>query len=119
MPAGVVMTHGTLIAGAWYLNHAPSWAPDRHHDQQLGGGAVIGFAELVALPFLLAVLVQWDRTERAETTALDRRPDAELVPAGSSATGPRAGAGPRPFRGGRETENSDVAQRIRQQRPGR
>ncbi|MFD3503217.1 cytochrome c oxidase assembly protein [Streptomyces sp. NPDC058676] len=117
VPGIVVMTHGTLIAGAWYLGHAPSWAPDVHHDQQLGGGAMIGIAELVALPFLLAVLVQWSRTERAETTALDRRLDAELVPAGPSATGPVHG--PDLVRPWWETENSEVAQRIRQQRPGR
>ncbi len=42
VPGIVVMTHGTLIAGAWYLRHAPSWAPDVLHDQQLGGGAMIG-----------------------------------------------------------------------------
>lgn len=113
VPGIVVMTHGTLIAGAWYLDHAPSWASDVHHDQQLGGGAMIGIAELVALPFLLAVLVQWARAERAETVALDRRLDAELVPAAPAATGPDL---VRPWW---ETENGEVAQRMRQQRPGR
>lgn len=113
VPGIVVMTHGTLIAGAWYLGHAPSWASDVHHDQQLGGGAMIGIAELVALPFLLAVLVQWARAERAETTDLDRRLDAELVPAAPAATGPDL---VRPWW---ETENGEVAQRMRQQRPGR
>jgi cytochrome c oxidase assembly factor CtaG len=112
VPGIVVMTHGTLIAGAWYLGHAPSWATDVHHDQQLGGGAMIGIAELVALPFLLAVLVQWARSERAETVALDRRLDAELVPAAPAATGPEL---VRPWW---ETENGEVAQRMRQQRPG-
>jgi putative copper resistance protein D len=112
VPGIVVMTHGTLIAGAWYLGHAPSWASDVHHDQQLGGGAMIGIAELVALPFLLAVLVQWARAERAETVALDRRLDAELLPAAPAATGPDL---VRPWW---ETENGEVAQRMRQQRPG-
>ncbi|WP_405866189.1 cytochrome c oxidase assembly protein [Streptomyces sp. NBC_00005] len=120
VPGIVVMTHGTLIAGAWYLHHAPSWAPDVHHDQQLGGGAMISIAELVALPFLLAILVQWARTERAETVALDRRLDTELVPAApAAATASTAGPGAdadlvRPWW---ETENSEVAQRIRRQRP--
>ncbi|MFF3874735.1 cytochrome c oxidase assembly protein [Streptomyces sp. NPDC001978] len=116
VPGIVVMTHGTLIAGAWYRDHAPSWAPDVLHDQQLGGGAMISIAELVALPFLLAILVQWARTERAETAALDRRLEAELVPA-ASAAGPAQG--PDLVRPWWETENSEVAQRIRQQRPGR
>ncbi|WP_327402926.1 cytochrome c oxidase assembly protein [Streptomyces sp. NBC_01288] len=131
VPGIVVMTHGTLIAGSWYLSHSPSWAPDVQHDQQLGGGAMVSIAELVALPFLLAILVQWARTERAETVALDRRLDAELEvvrarPAEGStgtATGAATGAetgtsteGPDLVRPWWETENSEVAQRIRGQR---
>ncbi|WP_405861996.1 cytochrome c oxidase assembly protein [Streptomyces sp. NBC_01515] len=127
VPGIVVMTHGTLIAGSWYLSHSPSWAPDVQHDQQLGGGAMVSIAELVALPFLLAILVQWARTERAETVALDRRLDTELevvraMPAKTS-TGTAAGAetgtsteGPDLVRPWWETENSEVAQRIRGQR---
>lgn len=81
---------------------------------------MISIAELVALPFLLAILVQWARTERAETVALDRRLDTELVPAApAAATASTAGPGAdadlvRPWW---ETENSEVAQRIRRQRP--
>ncbi|MFF4137863.1 cytochrome c oxidase assembly protein [Streptomyces mirabilis] len=116
VPGIVVMTHGTLIAGAWYLRHAPSWAPDVLHDQQLGGGAMISIAELVALPFLLAILVQWARTERAETVVLDRRLEAELVPATPTPGAAQTSELVRPWW---ETENSEVAQRIRHQRPGR
>ncbi|MDX3759084.1 MULTISPECIES: cytochrome c oxidase assembly protein [Streptomyces] len=116
VPGIVVMTHGTLIAGAWYLRHAPSWAPDVLHDQQLGGGAMISIAELVALPFLLAILVQWARTERAETVVLDRRLEAELVPARPTPGAAQTSELVRPWW---ETENSEVAQRIRHQRPGR
>ncbi len=115
VPGIVVMTHGTLIAGAWYLKHAPSWAPDVQHDQQLGGGAMVGIAELVAIPFLLAILVQWARTERAETVALDRRLDAELVRA-EPAEATASAEGPELVRPWWETENSEVAQRIRGQR---
>ncbi|MEU9125185.1 cytochrome c oxidase assembly protein [Streptomyces sp. NPDC048506] len=86
VPGVVIMTHGTLIAGAWYLHHAPSWAPDAYHDQQIGGGAMLSIAELVALPFLLAILVQWARAERVQTAALDRRLDAELVAVSAAPT---------------------------------
>ncbi|MFF3904724.1 cytochrome c oxidase assembly protein [Streptomyces sp. NPDC001848] len=113
VPGIVVMTHGTLIAGAWYLHHAPPWSPDVHHDQQLGGGAMISIAELVALPFLLAILVQWARTERAQTVALDRRLDTELVPA---APAPGQTADEDRVRPWWETEDNEVAQRIRRQR---
>ncbi|MBK3646148.1 cytochrome c oxidase assembly protein [Streptomyces sp. MBT33] len=115
VPGIVVMTHGTLIAGAWYLHHAPAWSPDVQHDQQVGGGAMVSIAELVALPFLLAILVQWARTERAETVALDRRLATELVPAGPVQGSAQESDLVRPWW---ETENSAVAQRIRQQRPG-
>ncbi|MFF4249793.1 cytochrome c oxidase assembly protein [Streptomyces sp. NPDC001663] len=113
VPGIVVMTHGTLIAGAWYLHHAPAWSPDVQHDQQLGGGAMIGIAELVALPFLLAILFQWARTERATTAALDRRLATELVPATPTEGQAQSPDLVRPWW---ETENSEVAQRIRQQR---
>ncbi|MEV6506349.1 cytochrome c oxidase assembly protein [Streptomyces sp. NPDC051642] len=113
VPGIVVMTHGTLIAGSWYLSHSPSWAPDVQHDQQLGGGAMVSIAELVALPFLLAILAQWARTERAETVALDRRLDTELV---STKPAEAASEGPDLVRPWWETENSEVAQRIRGQR---
>ncbi len=116
VPGVVVMTHGTLIAGAWYLHHAPSWAPDVHHDQQIGGGAMLSIAELVALPFLLAILVQWARTERVQTAALDRRLDRELA----LATAPTAddGRAPSPelVRPWWETEQNEVAARIRRGR---
>ncbi|MFJ4790204.1 cytochrome c oxidase assembly protein [Streptomyces sp. NPDC088794] len=111
VPGVVVMTHGTLIAGAWYLHHAPPWAPDVHHDQQLGGGAMISIAELVALPFLLAILVQWARTERARNVVLDRRLDTDLVPVART-------AGTDLVRPWWETEDSEVARRVRQQGPG-
>ncbi|MEU5535975.1 cytochrome c oxidase assembly protein [Streptomyces sp. NPDC020362] len=114
VPGIVVMTHGTLIAGSWYLHHAPSWSPDVQRDQQLGGGAMISIAELVALPFLLAILAQWARTERAESLGLDRRLEAELVPAAPTAGG--GGEEADRVRPWWETENSTVAQRIRQQR---
>ncbi|MEU6364929.1 cytochrome c oxidase assembly protein [Streptomyces sp. NPDC046931] len=113
MPGVVVVTHGTLIAGAWYLQHAPSWAPDVHHDQQLGGGAMLGIAELVALPFLLAILAQWARAERVQTAALDRRLDAELTPATAAAAqngGMPTAERVRPWW---ETEQNEVAARIR------
>ncbi|MER6243636.1 cytochrome c oxidase assembly protein [Streptomyces griseorubiginosus] len=114
VPGLVVMTHGTLIAGAWYLHHAPSWSPDVQHDQQIGGGAMLGIAELTALPFLLALLYQWARAERLQTAVLDRRLDAELPPAAPASPG--QDAAPERVRPWWETEQNEVAARIRRQR---
>ncbi|OIJ99377.1 hypothetical protein BIV25_10195 [Streptomyces sp. MUSC 14] len=120
VPGVVVMTHGTLIAGAWYLHHAPTWSPDVRHDQQIGGGAMLSIAELVALPFLLALLYQWARAERVQNAALDRRLDAELtpavVPAPAVEHAQRApSAETERVRPWWETEQNEVAQRIRGQ----
>ncbi|MEW2306083.1 cytochrome c oxidase assembly protein [Streptomyces sp. NPDC006655] len=123
IPGVVVMTHGTLIAGAWYLHHHPSWAPDVLHDQQIGGGAMLSIAELVALPFLLTILFQWARAERVQTAALDRRLDeqqlAAAVPA-PTASEPAATSAPAAPAADRirpwwETEENEVASRIRRQ----
>ncbi|MET8723084.1 cytochrome c oxidase assembly protein [Streptomyces misionensis] len=119
VPGLVVMTHGTLIAGAWYLHHAPSWSPDVAHDQQIGGGAMLSIAELVALPFLLAILVQWARAERVQAAALDRRLDRDLTPVAPRTAGAgaaRAGDEAVRVRPWWETEQNDVAARIRRQR---
>ncbi|MER7179104.1 cytochrome c oxidase assembly protein [Streptomyces hyaluromycini] len=123
VPGVVVMTHGTLIAGAWYLHHHPSWAPDVRHDQQIGGGAMLGIAELVALPFLLAILFQWARTERVQAAALDRHLDEQLAVVPAVATASAAShatpAAPAPaadrVRPWWETEENEVAARIRRQ----
>ncbi|MEV7977358.1 cytochrome c oxidase assembly protein [Streptomyces sp. NPDC086519] len=123
VPGVVVMTHGTLIAGAWYLHHHPSWAPDVRQDQQIGGGAMLSIAELVALPFLLAILFQWARAERVQAAALDRHLDEQLarVPApaqaspSATAPGPASAPSAERVRPWWETEENEVAARIRRQ----
>ncbi|KUN88543.1 hypothetical protein AQJ66_06795 [Streptomyces bungoensis] len=119
IPGVVVMTHGTLIAGAWYLHHAPSWSPDVQRDQQLGGGAMLSIAELVALPFMLALLFQWARAERVQAAALDQRLDTELAPATSAADTTVSEQDPAPsperVRPWWETEQNEVAASIRRQ----
>ncbi|MCX5384012.1 cytochrome c oxidase assembly protein [Streptomyces sp. NBC_00083] len=115
VPGIVVMTHSTLIAGAWYLHHTPAWAPDVQRDQQLGGGAMVTIAELVSLPFLLAILVQWSRADRAQRVVLDRRLDAELAPAAPERGRPEDAELVRPWW---ETDGGAVGQRMRRGAPG-
>ncbi|GHJ41918.1 cytochrome c oxidase assembly protein [Streptomyces sp. TS71-3] len=116
VPGLAVMTHGTLIAGAWYLHHAPAWSPNVQHDQQIGGGAMLSIAELTALPFLLAILVQWARAERVQTAALDRRLDAELARVPTPAPAHGQTSSPELVRPWWETEQNEVAASIRRQR---
>lgn len=94
---------------------------------------MITLAELVGVPFLLVIFVQWVRSERARTVALDRRLDAELIPAapratpagpgGSAAspavasTGPEVPAEPERVRPWWESDGGIVGDRMRQGRP--
>jgi putative copper resistance protein D len=94
VPGIVVMTSGTLVAGHWYTAHRPSWEGSVRHEQFVAGGLMLTLAELVGLPFLFAVFVEWWRHERERTAELDARLDRELVPV--TATAPGATAGPAP-----------------------
>ncbi|WP_329130690.1 cytochrome c oxidase assembly protein [Streptomyces sp. NBC_01476] len=100
VPGIVVMTSGTLVAGHWYTTHPRTWGPSVQHDQMLGGGLMITLAELVSLPFVLAVFFEWWRAEREKTAALDARLDREAAaqappaPAGVAAPASSASSAP-------------------------
>ncbi|WP_405744558.1 cytochrome c oxidase assembly protein [Streptomyces sp. NBC_01525] len=81
VPGIVVMTSGTLVAGGWYTAHHRPWDPSPQRDQMIGGGLMLTLAELIGLPFLIAVFAEWVRSERGRTVALDARLDRELATA--------------------------------------
>ncbi|QUW85838.1 cytochrome c oxidase assembly protein (plasmid) [Streptomyces mirabilis] len=118
IPGLVVMTSSTLLAGRWYAAQGRDWGPNVQRDQMIGGGAMISIAELVGLLFLIAMLAEWARNEKATTAALDRRLDAELerVPPPMADTAAETGAGDaeadrvRPWW---ETDPGIVGQRFR------
>ncbi|MFF4530259.1 cytochrome c oxidase assembly protein [Streptomyces sp. NPDC001407] len=122
VPGIVVMTSGTLIAGGWYGSQQRGWGPSPERDQALGGGLMLSIAELVGMPFLIAVFVEWRRAERVRTAELDRRLDEELatVPA-PAATPERAAepAAPELTRPWWETDQGVVGERYRQTRDNR
>jgi putative copper resistance protein D len=86
VPGIVVMTSGTLVAGHWYSAHPRTWGPSVRRDQMLGGGLMLALAELVGLPFLLMVFMEWWHAERDRTAALDAALDRE-----AARTAPAAG----------------------------
>jgi len=77
-----------------------TWGPTPSWDQKLGGGAMLGIAECVGLPFLGAVLVAWVRADDAEAKAVDaeldrqRAAEAGAAVPGSSRGGPASAAAP-------------------------
>ncbi|MGW7576721.1 cytochrome c oxidase assembly protein [Streptomyces sp. NPDC054765] len=124
VPGIVVMTSGTLIAGGWYTAQHRPWDPSPQQDQMIGGGLMLTIAELVGLPFLIAVFVEWVRSERTRTTALDARLDRELAtavgaPSGGAGAavsgGPAEPAAPQPelTRPWWETDQGAVGERFR------
>ncbi|KJY43872.1 hypothetical protein VR41_01130 [Streptomyces sp. NRRL B-1568] len=121
VPGIVVMTSGTLIAGGWYGAQHRGWGPAPDRDQVLGGGLMLAIAELVGLPFLIAVFAEWVRAERMRTAELDRRLDRESAqPHPTVPAAPTAPAAPavsaelaRPWW---ETDQGVVGERYRRQR---
>ena len=119
VPGIVVMLSGTLVAGNWYADHPRTWGPGIRRDQQLGGGLMLTIAELVGLPFLFAVFVEWWRAERARTVVLDEQLDRELVPVAvpgpvpSAPSGAAVAAVPERVRPWWETEGGEVGERVR------
>lgn len=74
-----IMGQSTLLGGDWYpsLHDGPmgSWLPDPMADQQLAGGILWGFGDLVALGFFVVLFVQWVRASMKEAEREDRRLD--------------------------------------------
>ena len=96
VPGILVMTAPTLLAPGvpGYMNR--DWGPSPAWDQKLGGGAMLGIAESVGLPFLAAVLVGWVRADAAEAREVDAELDAaerERAHAGATARHTAASAG--------------------------
>ncbi|MEU6661128.1 cytochrome c oxidase assembly protein [Streptomyces sp. NPDC046821] len=132
VPGIVVMTSGTLIAGGWYASQHRPWDPSPQQDQMLGGGLMLTIAELVGLPFLIAVFVEWVRDERQKTVVLDAQLDREMAVAAPAATEGAAAptavqdetksspepdaSGPELMRPWWETDQGEVGERFRRGR---
>jgi putative copper resistance protein D len=117
VPGIVVMTSGTLVAGHWYSTHPRTWGPTVQHDQLLGGGLMLTLAELVALPFLLLVFLEWWRAERDRTADLDARLDREAAatrpPTPAAVPTAPTEAVPEMTRPWWETDQGEVGMRMR------
>ena len=75
------MESARLVAGDYYLllRTEISWLPDVLADQRAAGAITWGFGEIPALMVLLALVVQWSRSDDRESRRRDRRAsDPEL-----------------------------------------
>ncbi|MGI5270570.1 cytochrome c oxidase assembly protein [Nonomuraea sp. CA-218870] len=77
-----LMMTGTLIAPGWYEQLGRSWGGPLLQEQQNGGAIAWGFGEIPTLIVLLAIAVQWyrseDRKARRDDRSAARSGDPEL-----------------------------------------
>jgi cytochrome c oxidase assembly factor CtaG/putative copper export protein len=79
----VLMSMNTVLAGSFYKSLQLSWQTDLLGDQRTGGGIAWAAGEVPLVVVMLALLIQWTRSDRRMSTRLDRAADrdddAELV----------------------------------------
>ena len=79
----MLMRSNEVLAPDWYGGLALPWVPDLLRDQQVGGGIAWGIAEIPLLLVMVALAVQWFRTDqkkaRRDERKAERSDDAELA----------------------------------------
>ncbi len=108
VPGLAVLGSTHLIAASWYLPLHREWGPTPAADQQLGGTAMIALSELVGLPALLVLLVQWVRRDAQDARDVDAALDVVAEAEAVLAT-PDPGARQRPWW---ETDPGPLADRA-------
>lgn len=77
VPGMVIALSGAVVAGGWYVTRTPSWwGPGTAYDQLLGGELMVGVAEAVGVPLILAACIAWSRADTVRAVALDADLDA-------------------------------------------
>jgi putative membrane protein len=78
LPGFAVRMTDTLLT-PWFSDRHPGWGPTPINDQHFGGSILWGVAELVDLPFIAFMIVQWIRADAIETVEVDRRLDQQAL----------------------------------------
>lgn len=73
----VLMGMNTVIAEPFYRSLGLSWQTDLLADQKLGGGIAWSAGEVPLVVVMLALLIQWTRSDRRTATRLDRAADRD------------------------------------------
>lgn len=84
VPGIFILGSRTLLTRAAYPVRPP-WALSPHADQQLAGTIAVAIAELVGLPFLVALVVSWLRSDALDAATADAAPPGVALPGGSPA----------------------------------
>jgi putative copper resistance protein D len=73
----VLMSTQTVLAGSFYESLKLSWHNDLIGDQRLGGGIAWAAGEVPLVLVLMALLIQWRRSDQRTATRLDRAADRD------------------------------------------
>jgi putative copper resistance protein D len=75
--AVAVMMGSTPLATEWFGLVRPPWVTDPLRDTEFGGQIAWGISEIPTLLLLLALAVQWSRSDAREARRLDRQADRD------------------------------------------
>lgn len=95
VPGIVLRLQSTLLTTFYAGLHRP-WGPPPLIDQQDGGSILWIVAEVVDLPFLALIVLQWIRADQREAALIDARLDAAAPGAAEGEAGPVAWDPPAP-----------------------
>ncbi|KAA2265266.1 bifunctional copper resistance protein CopD/cytochrome c oxidase assembly protein [Solihabitans fulvus] len=73
----ILMSMQTVIGDNFYRSLALPWVTDQLADQRLGGGIAWAAGEIPLLVVVVALLVQWSRSDERDARRADRRADAD------------------------------------------
>ncbi|TQK28164.1 cytochrome c oxidase assembly protein [Arthrobacter sp. SLBN-53] len=73
----VLMGMNTVLAGDFYRSLRLPWNPDLLADQKLGGGIAWAAGEVPLVLVMLALLIQWRRSDNRAAKRLDRAADRD------------------------------------------
>jgi cytochrome c oxidase assembly factor CtaG len=72
-----MMMTDVAFGSEWYSQVQPPWSPDLVADSRTAGGIAWGIAEIPSFLLVIAVAVQWARSDAREATRRDRRIDRD------------------------------------------
>jgi putative copper resistance protein D len=72
-----IMMSDTAFGSQWYSQVQPPWLIDLVADSQSAGGVAWGIAEIPTFLLIIAVAVQWARSDSKESARRDRRVDRD------------------------------------------
>jgi putative copper resistance protein D len=73
----LLMGSDTVLAGSFYQSLKLYWHTDLIGDQRLGGGIAWAAGEVPLVLVMIALLIQWTRSDRRDAKRLDRAADRD------------------------------------------